>query len=151
MGPRPFQRIGAATLRGVVQDFVHRMVRDPMIGFFFWNVDVPTLVQREYEFTARFLGGDVPYTGRPMARAHRPHRIMGGQFDRRRQILKETLEDHQLPSDLQATWLEHVDRLRGQITQDAAGRCNVPEPEASDSSDRPPSSLSSGLGLRIVD
>ena len=117
---------GRPVLEKIIDAFVTKMVSDIMIGFFFRNVDVKRLKQREFEFTARFLGADIPYTGRPMRTAHAPHPIMGGQFDRRRQILKECLEAHHVPEALQTEWLAHIDKLRPQITKDAAGVCEDP-------------------------
>ncbi|HJL40121.1 MAG TPA: hypothetical protein RMG48_02370 [Myxococcales bacterium LLY-WYZ-16_1] len=143
-------KIEPERIRQTVEDFVHRMVKDPMIGFFFWNVDVPTLVQREFELSARFVGWDVPYTGRPIGKVHQAHRIMGGQFDRRRQILQETLDDHQIPPDVQATWLHHVDTMRSRITADSPGVCTAPDlPEDEGRPVKGPPPL--GPTFRIVD
>ena len=38
-----YDRIGAARLEAVIADFVGRMARDPMIGFFFARVDLARL------------------------------------------------------------------------------------------------------------
>lgn len=130
-----FERVGGeAGLQPIIREFVETMVGDAMIGFFFTGVDVEQLVRRELQFTARFLGGRIPYEGRSMPKAHARHRIMGGQFDRRRRILEETLERHAVPEDIRAAWLSHVDKLRSQITKDASGECRdveAPEPPPS--------------------
>lgn len=118
---------GQPVLEKIIDAFVHTMVNDTMIGFFFRNVDVDRLKQREFEFTARFLGADLPYTGRPMPTAHAPHPIMGGQFDRRKQILKECIQAHGVAEPIQVAWLAHVEKLRPQITKDAPGVCETPE------------------------
>ena len=120
-----YERLGGAeVLRPIIHDFVRQMVDDTMIGFFFRDVDVAQLERREFQFTARFLGADLPYEGRPIRRAHAPHPIMGGQFDRRRRLLEACIEAHGVPADIQAAWLEHVDRLRPQITGDGQGECD---------------------------
>lgn len=119
-----FDRLGGEwVLRGVINDFVDVMVQDPMIGFFFRGVDRHRLRDKEYEMTARFLGANVPYTGKGLREAHRPHPIMGGQFDRRRQILVEAMMSHQVPEDIAEEWLGHVDALRSVVTRDARGEC----------------------------
>ena len=123
----PFERVGATRLRTIIDEFVDAMVADAMIGFFFRGVDVPRLKAREYQFTARLLGADLAYEGRPMGRVHARHAIMGGQFDRRRQILKEAIERHDVDDDIRGSWLEHVDRLRTTITRDARGECTRPD------------------------
>ncbi|MEM6370087.1 MAG: hypothetical protein AAGD10_06725 [Myxococcota bacterium] len=122
---------GEATLRPLIDAFVGRIRRDSMIGFHFWNVDPLVLAQREFEFTARFLGADVAYSGRGMRHAHMRHRIMGGHFDRRRQILVELMEAHDVPAEVRIAWLGHIDRLRTTITQDAPGECTPPESKGS--------------------
>lgn len=118
---------GRPVLEKIIDDFVDVMVADTMIGFLFKNVDVARLKQREVEFTARFLGADIPYTGRPLKKAHAPHPIMGGQFDRRKQILKEAIQRHGVSEPIQRAWLRHVEQLRSQITKDAAGECKDPD------------------------
>lgn len=118
---------GEAALRPIVDAFVREMVNDPMIGFFFEGVDTERLIELELQFTARFLGAKQPYEGRPMRAAHRRHPIMGGQFDRRRRILEQAIERHGVPENVRTAWLEHVDRLRPQITKDGSGECNTPD------------------------
>lgn len=122
-----FDRLGGeAVLRPIIRDFVQRMVKDIMIGFFFRNVDPVRLEEMEYLFTAKFLGADVEYTGKTIRDAHGPHPIMGGQFDRRKKILEETIDAHGVPADIKEKWLGHVDALRGQVTRDAQGVCIDP-------------------------
>lgn len=121
----PYQRLGAERLRAVVDDFVDRVIGDVMIGFFFRDVDRVRLKELEFQHAAEFLGApEVRYAGRPLATAHRRHPIMGGQFSRRLQILRETLQDHAIPGDIADAWLEHNASLRAQITRDASGECD---------------------------
>jgi len=123
-GPELFAKIGAAKLRAVVSDFYDRVFPDVMIGFMFQGKDKQHLIAREYEMTARFLGApDVPYRGRPMREAHAAHTIFGGHFERRMQILRETLADHAVDPDVQRVWLEHSLALRDQITKDKGSEC----------------------------
>lgn len=123
-----FARIGEPKLRAIIGEFVDTMVADSMIGFFFRGVDVARLKEREYQFTALFLGAQgLTYDGRPIGRVHRRHAIMGGQFDRRRQILKEAIERHDVPTDLAGEWLAHVDQLRKTVTRDGRGECTRPD------------------------
>jgi hemoglobin len=119
-----YDRVGGEVgLRAIIDDFVDRVFADAMIGFMFGRVDRERLKQLEFEHAAAHLGGPVQYTGRPLAKAHAPHRIFGGQFDRRAQILRSTLERHRIPADIRDAWLAHVESLRPQITRDAAGEC----------------------------
>jgi len=120
---KPFEKIGAEKLRAVIADFYDRVFTDVMIGFLFEGKSKQTLIQREYEFTAGFLGADVKYTGRPMRVAHAQSPIFGGHFERRLQILRETMRDHAVDADVQKVWLDHSYALREQITTDKGSEC----------------------------
>lgn len=120
-----FVRLGGTRgVQVIVSDFVDRVVSDLMIGFFFKKVPLDRLKQRELEFAINHLGGSVLYTGRPLQTAHAPHRIMGGQFNRRLVILKRTLHDHKVPPDIISDWLAHNESLRAAITVDGPFACN---------------------------
>jgi len=119
-----FERLGGEpALRAIIDDFVARTTGDVMIGFFFARVDRDRLARMEYEHAAEHLGAGVVYTGRPLRDAHGPHRIMGGHFARRRELLRQTLVAHGVPEDLIAEWLAHVDSLRAEITPDVGSEC----------------------------
>lgn len=119
-----FDKIGADKLRAVITDFYARLFKDVMIGFMFQGKDRQHLIDREWEFTAGFLGArDVKYAGRPMRTAHAQHTIFGGQFERRLQILRETLRDHAVDADVHTAWIDHTNALRAQITRDQGSEC----------------------------
>ena len=125
--PSHFERIGGEpALRAVIDDFVDRMFDDAMIGFFFARASRERIKKHEYQHAAELLGAPVAYEGRPLAQAHARHPIMGGHFDRRKQILKNTLTDHGVPDEVQQHWLDHVESLRALITSDASGECIDP-------------------------
>jgi truncated hemoglobin YjbI len=98
-----------------VEIFVQRVFEDPMIGFLFQDKSRLRIQELEYQLAAEQLGADVTYQGRPLAAVHAPHPIMGGHFDRRRQILVNVLVERSVPLSVQETWLEHVDSLRSTI------------------------------------
>ena len=114
---------GEPKLRSIVDDFVDRCFDDAMIGFLFQRADRDRIKRFEYEHAAEHLGAEVSYGGRPLDQAHRPHRIFGGQFARRRQILIETLRDHEVPQDVIDAWIAHQESLRGLITKDEGSSC----------------------------
>lgn len=128
MAPKTmYEELGEERLRSIIADFVDRIFDDVMIGFFFRHADRERIKAKEFEFAAAHLGGPVAYTGRPIDKAHRAHPIMGGQFMRRLQILRQVLEEHGVPEPIREHWLRHTESLRPQVTQDAGGRC---DPEA---------------------
>jgi truncated hemoglobin YjbI len=119
-----FERLGGeAGLRAIVDDFVGRVFGDVMIGFFFRNADQRRIEEFEYQHAAEHLGGPVRYAGRPLRQAHAAHPIMGGQFARRKEILRKTLVDHRAPQDVIDAWLAHTESLRDQITAQPDGQC----------------------------
>lgn len=121
----PLERLGGhEALRVIIDDFIDRVTSDVMIGFHFNNVDKDRLKRMEYEFAARHLGGSSEYTGRPLRAAHAPHRVLGGQFNRRLVLLEQTLRDHQVDTDVIQHWLEHNASLRDQVTSDDVMECN---------------------------
>jgi hemoglobin len=115
---------GEAKLRMIIDAFIDRVFEDRMIGFFFRNADRKRIKELEYQLTAQFLGAPVEYLGRPLDQAHAKHPIMGGQFTRRLQILKETLEAFQAPQAVRDAWIQHTESLRSLITRDAGSDCD---------------------------
>jgi hemoglobin len=115
---------GERKLRAIIDRFVQRVTEDIMIGFFFRNFDIDRLREMEFQHAAEFLGADIKYTGRKLDAAHRRHRIAGGQFARRRQILKEALDEHQVDPAIRDAWLAHVDSLRPLITGEDDSTCH---------------------------
>ena len=119
-----FDKIGGDALRAVITDFYSRIFGDMMIGFMFQGRDRQHLIDREWELVAALLGAPgVTYTGRPMRTAHAQHTIFGGHFERRLQILRETLRDHAVDPAVQEEWIDHTQALRDQITRDKGSEC----------------------------
>jgi len=115
---------GELKVRAIIDTFVDRMTSDIMLGFFFKNVPIARLKELEFQHAAEFLGADIRYTGRPLREAHRKHNIMGGQFARRKQILQEVLQDFAVPQEICDAWLNHVESLRSEITQQKSSQCD---------------------------
>jgi len=103
---------GAAVLQPAVDDFVERLLFDPMIGFHFKGVDSNRLKLLEFQFMARALGADIAYEGRPMRQAHASRTIFAGQFARRQTLLKNTLLDHGIDPTIVGELLAHNEKLR---------------------------------------
>lgn len=114
---------GEPELQAIIDDFVDRCFDDMMIGFLFARAERDRIKRFEYQHAARNLGAALEYGGRALDEAHRPHKIFGGQFDRRRQILIETLRDHHAPAEVVEAWVSHQDSLRPLITRDPDSNC----------------------------
>jgi hemoglobin len=122
-----FEKIGAERLRAVIEDFYARIFADVMIGFLFAGKDRARLIDKEYEMTARLLGADVAYTGKPMREAHARSPILGGHFERRLEILRQTLTAHAVDPEVKEAWIDHTLALRAQITPDRGSECKDSE------------------------
>jgi hemoglobin len=123
--PSLFEKLGGEpVLRRVIDHFVDRVFDDVMIGFFFRAASRERVKAKEYEFAARHLGAGIPYTGRPIKDAHAAHPIMGGQFNRRLQILKETLEEMGVSEEIRDHFVQHTEALRGQVIRDSGSACD---------------------------
>ncbi|MEO6599008.1 MAG: group 1 truncated hemoglobin [Polyangiaceae bacterium] len=119
---------GEAVLRPLIARFVDRLFDDIMVGYLFRAADRERVKAKEYEFAAVHLGAPVEYTGRPIPDAHRVHRITGGQFMRRLQILKETLAAFHAPAAVTEHWVLHTLSLQAQITNNALDQCDPGHP-----------------------
>ena len=118
-----FDRLGETALRRVIEDFVDACFDDMMIGYMFPPNKRPRVKEFEYQHAAAHLGGTVEYAGRTLEQAHGPHRIMGGQFDRRLTLLRQTLERHEVPEDILGRWVAYHESLRARVTTDKRGQC----------------------------
>lgn len=115
---------GEGVLRPLIARFVDRLFDDIMIGYLFRAADRERVKDKEYEFAAEHLGAEVSYSGRPLPAAHRAHRITGGQFMRRLQILKDTLAEYRVPAAVVEHWVSHTLALQAQITDNALDQCD---------------------------
>lgn len=119
-----FDELGPDRLRAVIVDFYRRVFDDVMIGFLFAGKDRARLIEREYELTARMLGGGVRYQGRPLREAHARVPILGGHFDRRLQLMKDALDAAGASPAVRAAIVDHSVAMRAQITADPTSDCN---------------------------
>src|SRR5438093_3660497 len=96
---------GEAKLRQIIDTFIDKVFEDRMIGFFFCAADRSRIKELEFQLIARFLGADIEYRGRFLDEVHAKHSIMGGQFARRLQILREILEVFDVLQHLRDAWI----------------------------------------------
>lgn len=95
----------ADAMPAIMQDFYDRLFDDIMIGFFFAGRDKAELIDKQLAFMSAAMGGPEAYRGRSLKAAHAPLRIFEGQFARRHQVLRETLDDHGLAPEDRDAWL----------------------------------------------
>lgn len=114
---------GLEKLKEIVESFTERMFKDIMIGFFFHKVDKARVKEKEFEFLASFLGAEIPYTGNGIAMVHANHRILTGHFERRKQILKETLIDFKVPENVISEIMTHTDNFKTRVIKTGIPSC----------------------------
>jgi hemoglobin len=114
-------------LKQIVNLFVDRMFNDVMIGFFFRKADKERIKEKEFEFLAEFLGFDIKYTGLSIPDAHEKHYIMGGQFSRRKQMLKEVLEESNVSDNVINIIMDHTEKFRMSIAKTKKSDCRPPQ------------------------
>jgi hemoglobin len=104
---------GLERLERIVTDFYERVFEDPIIGFFFDDSDLEHIVEMQVEYLRARLGTeDVEYTGESIRRAHDDLPILDGHFDRRHQILKDVLDEYEIPDEVHDAWIELDASLR---------------------------------------
>lgn len=121
------ETINEEKLKQIINLFVDRMFNDVMIGFFFRKADKVRIKEKEFEFIANFLGFDVPYTGLLIPEAHQKHNIMGGQFSRRKQILKEVLEEFKVSENVIESIMNHTENFRMSVAKTKNSDCRAPQ------------------------
>ncbi len=105
---------GPERLRALVEKFYQRMALDSIIGFFFAGRDLQRIVDGQTAFLMRCFGATERYKGRPPNKAHAAlPPIRRGQFNRRMQILRETLTEEGLPADDVEAWVKVEEGFRG--------------------------------------
>jgi hemoglobin len=115
-----FERVGGEIgVQDILLDFYGRMARDVLIGFFFAGKDVDAIAMKQKSFLMRAFGATPSYSGKPPADAHTElPPILRGHFDRRLQILEETLRDHGVAVEDIRTWVGFENAFRDQIVSD---------------------------------
>lgn len=109
---------GEEELHRIVHDFYERLFDDMLIGFMFQGHDLDRLVDRQVEYLRARLGdGSIEYTGEPIRAAHESLPITVGHFDRRHELLRETLADWDVPDHVRERWVELDASLRDLVVR----------------------------------
>jgi len=110
---------GEANLLKIIQDLYDRIFDDMMIGFFFQPHDKSRLVRSQLEYVSAHLGDrSGVYEGLSIRRAHASLPILSGHFDRRHQILRDVLMDHQVSELVREAWIAFDLSLRDLVVRE---------------------------------
>ena len=117
-----YQRLGSMPevreqkLELILQDFYRRMSTDIMLDFFFTGKDASAIALKQKEFLLRAFGARSTYSGKAPADAHHSlPPIREGMFNRRLQLLEETLRHHGLSAEDIRTWVSFENAFRDGI------------------------------------
>lgn len=104
---------GPEGVERILRDFYHRMSADLLIGFFFAGRNPTAIALKQKEFLMRAAGLARSFRGKPPARAHvKLPPILRGHFDRRLELLRQTLRDHGLSARDVETWVGFEESFR---------------------------------------
>src|SRR5690606_8673665 len=93
---------GFAKVSRIVLDLYDRVLDDEDIGAFFDDVDMSLIVDHQTKFISSLLGGPVSFSDDQIARMHSHLEISAEQFDKLKEILSSTLQDHGFaPNDVE--------------------------------------------------
>jgi len=92
---------GFAKVSKIVLALYDRLIDDDLVGPFFDHVDMTRIVDHQTKFISSLLGGPASFTDEQIESMHRHLDIDAAHFDRLKEILRETLEDHGMsPEDI---------------------------------------------------
>ena len=91
----------------ILDRFYDKLLEDVWVGYIFKPFDKQKLILDQAEFINRSFGGPPRnYKPRNLNQIHKPLNITSGHFDRRHNILKETLDEFNIDEDIVQTWLQ---------------------------------------------
>ena len=121
--PSLYKRLGGYdAIAAVVDDFIPRLVTDPLLGKFFAGHGIDSkkrLRQFVVEKVCEATGGPCFYTGRTMKEAHAGLGITEEQWNASQTHFIETLDKFQVPKKEQDELVAIITSLRGDIVAPA--------------------------------
>ena len=120
-----FDRLGGRpTLEKVHKIFYDKVYAHPWIGQFFQGIDQKHIEDQQTDFMTESFGGpNGIYFGKLPYVAHRHMFINQELFDLRRELLKESLVEAQVPEELMAAWLKIDGAFKMGIVKDSLEDC----------------------------
>ncbi|MDB2415328.1 group 1 truncated hemoglobin [Rickettsiales bacterium] len=97
-----FEKLGGrGAVNAAVDIFYKKVLADPVINGLFANVDMNRQIAKQKAFLTYAFGGAPNYSGKNMREAHKHLNLTEEHFNAVAGHLKSTLEDLNVPSDLQ--------------------------------------------------
>ncbi len=117
-----YDEIGAEFISKAIREFYSQAVLDPIIGHFFFGVDVEHLISKQIEFTSRLFGykDSQANTTRPLKSVHQALKIRAPHFARRQVLMSSVLDKLGLDPELKRQWLYLEAQLKPLIVSKAS-------------------------------
>lgn len=116
-----FERCGGfATVSKIVITFYEKVLDSELIGDYFAHVDMRRLIDHQTRFIAQVMGGPVAYSNEALEQVHRPLGITEPAFAEMVKLLRQTLEELELPPDDVASVIAEIERRRPVIVGERA-------------------------------
>lgn len=99
-----FERYGGfGAVHRVVLSFYDKMLDSDVVGPYFDDIDMPSLVDHQTKFISQVMGGPASYTNEVLEQVHRDIGVTQEAFEEMAAILQQTLEEFDFrPEDVQA-------------------------------------------------
>jgi len=102
---------GFSQVSRVVLAFYDKLLDSDDIGPFFDDIDMSKMVDHQTKFIASLLGGPASYTDAQLRQLHSHLPIQDAHFDELKEVLKETLANHNFETgDIDAVLQEFENR-----------------------------------------
>lgn len=112
------KEVGKENLVALMEEFYERLFNDVFVGFLFQAFDKQSLIDSQIEWLSAHLGDrSGTYTGLNLRAAHKNMAILPGHFNRRHVILKNVLDEFEVPLLVKEAWLELDQRLYAMIVR----------------------------------
>jgi hemoglobin len=108
---------GLRALRAVIIDFYDGVLDSDVVGHFFEDVDIASLIDHQTKFFSSVLGGPADFTDQRLARAHRHLGVTHIHFDEIIRILTASLTDAGFATEDLSTTLAAVEARRSLIVR----------------------------------
>jgi hemoglobin len=113
----PPQKVGAERgLESLMLAFYARVLEDPELAPFFQDSSLVKLHAMQRELFAMALGGNIQYTGTPLAHAHHGRGISAYHFARFTSHLPETLREQKLDEEDVNAVIDRINSFANEIT-----------------------------------
>lgn len=90
---------GFGVIHRVVLAFYDKMLDSDVVGPYFDEVDMPSLVDHQTKFISQVMGGPASYTNEILAQIHGRLGITQDAFDEMAALLQQTLEEFDISDD----------------------------------------------------